>query len=120
MSGDATGTLKDRYVNGTINSASQWRRAVAQRLAPIYAANPRVAAVMLGGSTARGHADRFSDIEIGVFWHQPPTGAERRAAVDQARADLLRLYPYDPIEEVWSDDLSVTNNHSKVIITLPV
>ena len=60
-----------------MNAASQWRHNLAHPLAPIYAANPHVAAVLLGGSTARGHADRYSDIELGVFWHQPPTDAER-------------------------------------------
>lgn len=60
-----------------MNAASQWRHTIAKRLAPIYAANPHVAAVLVGGSTARGHADRYSDIELGVFWHQPPTDAER-------------------------------------------
>lgn len=51
-----------------MNDASQWRYKLAQQVAPIYAANPHVAAVLVGGSTARGHAGRFSDIELGVFW----------------------------------------------------
>ena len=39
--------------------------------------------MILAGSTARGHAD-FSDIDLGVFWHEPPTEDERLAAVEQA------------------------------------
>lgn len=35
---------------------------------------------MLGGSTARGDADRWSDVEVGVFWSRPPTMAERLVA----------------------------------------
>jgi predicted nucleotidyltransferase len=94
-----------------MNTASQWRYAIAQQLAPVYAPNPHVAAILVGGSTARGHADRYSDIELGVFWHQPPTQAERQAAADRMvrehNADLIRLYPYDPVEEVWSDDFMI-------------
>src|SRR5687768_13902242 len=45
-----------------------------------YAGTPGVDAVMLGGSTARGDADRWSDVEVGVFWARPPTLAERLVA----------------------------------------
>ena len=87
-----------------MNKASKWRYDFARAVSPVYAANPQVAAVILGGSTARGHADRYSDIELGVFWNQPPTDAERQAAAEAIDGDLGRLFPYDPVEEVWSDD----------------
>jgi hypothetical protein len=82
--------------------ASAARRAAAERIAPVYAANPKVAAVILAGSTARGHADRFSDIELGVFWHEPPTEDERLAAVEQAGGELETLYPVE--DDAWYDD----------------
>lgn len=88
-----------------MNAASQWRADLARHVAPLYAANPHVAAVLLGGSTARGHADRYSDIELGVFWHQPPSEPERRAIAAQIRGELIALYPHDPSEDVWCDDL---------------
>jgi len=94
-----------------MNAASQWRFAFVQQLAAIYAANPHVAAVLLGGSTARGHADRYSDIELGVFWHQPPTDADRERAANTISGDLVRLYPYDPAEEVWCDDYMLGRAH---------
>ena len=50
------------------NQASQWRAALARQVAPFIAANPDVQAIMLAGSTSRGNADRYSDVEIGVFW----------------------------------------------------
>ena len=43
-----------------MNNSSQWRMQLAQQVGAAYASNPKVAAVMAGGSTARGHADRFS------------------------------------------------------------
>src|SRR5262245_23593941 len=94
-----------------MNAASQWRYALVQQLTPIYATNPHVAAVLLGGSTARGHADRYSDIEFGVFWHQPPTDTERQTAANAITGDLVRLYPYDPAEEVWCDDYMLGRRH---------
>ena len=87
-----------------MNRASQWRAGFARQVAPVFAANPDVEAVILGGSTARGHADRYSDIELGVFWRRPPTEDERRAAAARIDGDLHRLYPYAPEWEVWSDD----------------
>ena len=87
-----------------MNRSSRWRAALAREVAPIYAAKGNVAAVILGGSTARGHADRYSDIELGVFWRRPPTDGERQAAAAAIDGDLHRLYPYLPEEEVWSDD----------------
>jgi hypothetical protein len=87
--------------------SSPWRNEIAERLASLYASNGKVAAVMLGGSTARGHADGFSDMELGVFWSKAPTVTERRAVIAAADADLGYQYDYDPEEQVWSDDFYV-------------
>jgi len=66
-----------------------------------------VAAVIVSGSMARGHADKYSDIEIGVFWHHAPTDAARQEAVARSGGDLVRLYPYDPVYNVWADDVMI-------------
>src|SRR5215216_2716534 len=84
---------------------------LARRIAPIYAANPRVAAVMVGGSVARGLADRYSDLELGIFWAAPPPDAERLAAIDQLGGALFgprsfRSYATDP-EWVVSEHFKV-------------
>jgi hypothetical protein len=60
------------------------RQALAEIVAPAYAANPKVAAVLLAGSVGRGIADQFSDIEIDIFWRAPPTEAERRAPIERS------------------------------------
>jgi hypothetical protein len=82
-------------------AASVLRRSLAEHIAAAYAANHGVRAVFLGGSAARGHADRFSDLELGVVWSQPPTEEERRSAIEACGGDLVRLYPNDGA--VWSD-----------------
>ncbi len=56
-----------------MNEASLWRRALAERIALVYASNPEVAAILLSGSVARGWADHYSDIELGIYWSRPPT-----------------------------------------------
>jgi len=50
-----------------MNEASVGRLALAHQLASNYRAKPKVAAVIVEGSVARGHADRFSDIDLAVF-----------------------------------------------------
>jgi predicted nucleotidyltransferase len=84
-------------------AATALRRDHAARIAAAYAAEPKVAAVVLGGSTARGDADRFSDLELGVFWQEQPTEEDRSAAIARASGDLELLYPYDPEWRAWYD-----------------
>jgi len=76
------------------------RVAVAEAMAPVYAANDGVAAVLLAGSVARGLADGRSDVEVDVYWHRPPTDEERRAVVDAAGWEWV----YAEVDEhEWAD-----------------
>lgn len=74
----------------------------AATVAAAYAADPNVVAVVLGGSAGAGHADRWSDVEIGVFWQTPPAEVARRAAIERARGTILRLFP--EADGVWFDE----------------
>src|SRR5687767_4797914 len=80
----------------------RWR--VAQAIAGAYAADPAVTAVLCGGSTGRGHADRWSDLEIGVFRSGPPDEAWRRQVITDLGGADPRLFAYDPDERVWFDE----------------
>jgi len=75
--------VKDRKT--TVNNQNEIakRRALAQIVAPAYAKNPKVAGVLLAGSVARGIADQFSDIEIDIFWHAPPTDEDRSVPIER-------------------------------------
>lgn len=86
-----------------MNDASLWRYEVAQYVAPIIARNPKVKAVIVGGSVSRGNADSYSDIEIGVFWSEPPTDTERLAPIEPSGGVFWELDPYDPVEQTWMD-----------------
>ena len=80
------------------------RTALAGKAVRAYAANPKVAAALIGGSVARGLADASSDIELDVYWSSPPTAADREAAIEGA--GLTRVYAEEDDHE-WADGLLV-------------
>jgi hypothetical protein len=80
--------------------ASRWRRAAVRPVLDWYAGLQDVDAVMLGGSTARGDADRWSDVEVGVFWRRRPTTAERLAVPGAAE-----VQPVNADNEPWYDEV---------------
>jgi hypothetical protein len=83
-----------------MNEAIAKRIRLAERIVPAYAANPKVRAVLLAGSVARGIADRFSDIEIDIFWAEPPTDEDRTVPIERSGWDLL----YRHVDEnEWAD-----------------
>ena len=86
-----------------MNDASRWRMALGKRIGMAYAADPKARVVMVAGSTGRGTADRYSDLEIDVYWSEPPTDDERRAAIDRAGGKLHILYDYE--EDEWSEEI---------------
>ncbi|HYN90064.1 MAG TPA: hypothetical protein VER55_16135 [Ardenticatenaceae bacterium] len=92
-----------------MNEASRWRFEIGQRLGMGYAANPKARVVMVAGSTGRGTADRYSDLEIDVYWSEPPSDDERRAAVAAGGGTLLTLYDYE--EDEWAEEISFGGFH---------
>jgi predicted nucleotidyltransferase len=65
-----------------MNDATTWRFALAERIGAAYASTDNARVVMIAGSVGRGSEDRYSDIEIDVYYAEPPTEAERVAAVE--------------------------------------
>ena len=82
--------------------ASRDRRKRAGVLALAYTADPEVEAVLLGGSAGAGHADRFSDLELGVFRRSPPTEATRQAAIDRCAGVVVELFAAE--DGSWVDE----------------
>lgn len=93
----------------TMNQASRWRFALAERVGRAYAANPKARVVMVAGSTGRGTADRYSDLELDIYWSEPPSDGERRTAVERSGGTLLELYPYE--EDEWAEEISLHGFH---------
>lgn len=92
-----------------MNEATRWRYALAQRIAASYARNPNAQVVMIAGSVGRGVADHFSDIEIDVYYAEPPTEAERRAAVEGSGGVLEGL---DEDEDEWEEQMNIGGVHA--------
>ncbi len=90
------------------SEGSIWRLSLARAIAPAYTMNSKVAAVVLSGSAARGTADRYSDIELGVFWHEPPNEDEREAAYHAAGGTGWTPYSFNVLGlQEWSDEFLV-------------
>lgn len=92
-----------------MNDASRWRFEFARRIAASYAHNPKVQAVQVAGSVGRGTADRYSDIEIDIYYSEPPTEAERRAAVVGCGAVVDSL---DQDEDEWEEQMLLDGVHA--------
>jgi hypothetical protein len=92
-----------------MNEASQWRFAFAQRIAASYARNPKVRAIQVAGSVGRGTADRYSDLEIDIYYADAPTVAERVAAVEGCGATLESI---DEDEDEWEEQMVLDGVHA--------
>ena len=96
-----------------MTKASKWRIALARRIVPIYANHPKVKAVIVGGSVGRGISDQYSDVEIGVFWTEPPSEAERRTLAERVgivhkeQMSPYKFEPNHPGEEEADEDVYV-------------
>lgn len=91
-----------------LNDASVWRLRLATLAAPAYATDAAVAAVAVGGSTARGCADRHSDVELAVWWHDAPTADQRREAAERMpEMGARRDFGYHDALDAWSEDCTV-------------
>lgn len=69
-------------------AASLWRIETARSISSLYA-HPAISAIALGGSSARGIADAYSDIELGIYWREAPS-RELREAVIRRLGALVR------------------------------
>lgn len=92
----------------TMNEASKWRFALAERMAASYARNPKTKVVMVAGSVGHGRADRYSDIEVDVYYSEPPTTAERLAAVTGCGGTIESLGEDD---EEWEEHMLIDGVH---------
>lgn len=79
---------------------------IAAKIAQVYEANRKVEAVLLGGSVSRTWHDDFSDIELFIFWKQPPTDVDRMGSIEAVKGEVIDFHPFE--EEEWSESY-ITN-----------
>nr|WP_302328451.1 DUF4037 domain-containing protein [Salirhabdus salicampi] len=61
---------------------------------------------MLAGSVSRGWHDKYSDIELNLFWAERITDEDRKQPIEKVEGNLLSYHPYE--EEEWSESY-ITN-----------
>jgi hypothetical protein len=76
-------------------------KILASDIANIYEQNPKVEAVLLGGSVSRNWQDDHSDIELFVFWEGAPTDEERKAPIIKLNGEIIDFHAYE--DEEWSE-----------------
>lgn len=74
---------------------------LASKAAKIYQANPKIESVLLGGSVSRNWHDSYSDIELFIFWKDPPTDEDRKRPITRLAGEIIDFHPYE--EEEWSE-----------------
>ena len=92
-----------------MNDPSESRFALAKQIADAYASSPNARVVMVAGSVGRGSADRYSDLEVDVYYAKPPTEAERIAAVERC-GGTVELLAQDEVE--WEEKMSIGGFHA--------
>ncbi|WP_425442094.1 DUF4037 domain-containing protein [Sediminibacillus massiliensis] len=63
--------------------------------------NAKVEGVLLGGSVSRGWQDKYSDIELFIFWKECPDDDDRKAPIQLSNGTILEFYPYE--DQEWSE-----------------
>jgi hypothetical protein len=90
-----------------INKATEWRLDFARQMAHMYQKSPKVRVIVISGSVSRGQADSYSDIELDLFWQEPPTDEERLRPIDQVNGRVLMFEPCQ--DDEWSEDYMVND-----------
>ena len=79
---------------------NNWRLSLAKRVIEAYKESGQVSGAIIGGSVALGIDDNFSDIDIFIFWAEPPSVAARRRAVVRSGGAVDISWADPPAEEL--------------------
>jgi len=102
----------------SLNEASRWRVELAGKLCSCYSSHPGVKMVCLGGSSARGTADAWSDLDVIVYWEDMDEDwirAEPLAAAEGVqRTALISTGPGSFLESYHLQNLKADFAHVKL------
>lgn len=97
---------------------SLWRRELAQELVEPYQKRPGLEMALLGGSPARGLSDRFSDMDVVLYWKKLDAAWIRRRPLEAFGCrfvTLLDMPQHQAMLEIYTlDGLIVEIGHSTV------
>ncbi|MED1864883.1 DUF4037 domain-containing protein [Fictibacillus nanhaiensis] len=83
-------------------------KEIANKMAAIYQQNTKVQAVLLAGSVSRGWEDKHSDIELNIFWSEPPTDEDRMIPIHAVSGSVIEFHPHE--EEEWAESYLTPQN----------
>jgi len=86
---------------------SLWRIALAHKIAPVFTANPKVAACFVFGSAALGISDQYSDLELVFIWSQLPSVKELQAAAQSVGVTGWEIEPYGEAKQAWLEQFYI-------------
>ncbi|MGD6830827.1 DUF4037 domain-containing protein [Sutcliffiella halmapala] len=76
-------------------------KALAEKMAMVYAENPMVEAIMIAGSVSRNWEDTYSDIELHLLWREAPKDRDRMAPIEKVQGNIIDFHEYE--DEEWSE-----------------
>jgi predicted nucleotidyltransferase len=97
-----------------MNEASRWRVELARELVPAYSEKDGVRMIGLGGSAARGTSDRWSDLDVVVYWDEIDEEwieSVPLRSVGLERTDMMNMSPGTCIESYHLEGLKVDFGH---------
>jgi hypothetical protein len=89
---------------GPVSMHAAWRLEAARTAAAAYAPNQRLAALAAAGSVGSGLADRYSDLELDCYWHEPPADRDRLDPIERLGGQVEAFWEFDSDDEEWSED----------------
>jgi hypothetical protein len=76
-------------------------KALAEKMAMVYAENPKVEAIMIAGSVSRNWEDSYSDIELHLLWREAPEDRDRLTPIEKVQGSIIDFHEYE--DEEWSE-----------------
>jgi hypothetical protein len=55
----------------------------------------------------RGTADEWSDLELDIYWHAPPTDDDRRRPIERLDGRIERFWDFSEHEEEWGEEYAL-------------
>jgi len=87
-----------------ISSSTDWRLEAAAKVAASYQTSRGAIAMLVGGSVGRGYPDRWSDLELGVFWRNLPQDDDLAETAERAAGRDRRGWAYDAGEHAAAEE----------------
>src|SRR3954447_3502270 len=88
--------LKSRHgEEESVTDESRYLQALARRIAAAYLTATSPEAILLTGSAATGESDRYSDLDLIVYYHQLPSPVQLEAAHTTLQPSASRIIASD-------------------------